>query len=104
MEKVDWSAMENGLKRREPFLRTKLCQLMYNWQHIGQQKRLMHNEEDECPAGCGCEETTMHYLLCTQSEMAKYRKLKQQLLERQLWKLGTYKGITRYILHFERVF
>ena len=69
---IDWHAIEIVLNRHKPYRRTKLCQMMYNWQHDGHQKNQMYGEEGKCPMGCGANETHMHYLHCTDEGMIKY--------------------------------
>jgi len=94
LRKIDWTSLEKTLNKYKPFQRTKICQLMYNWQNVGQQKSLYGEDKGKCPTGCGEDETYMHYLNCKHPEMSTYKKKRIQIFKQQLIQQKTYTGIT----------
>ena len=93
IKNLNWPALEKALRKQTSYRRTKLCQLMYNWQNTGQQKQQMHNNDGLCPTGCGEQETHLHYLHCNNAEMKKHRLQQLQHLNKRMEKIKTYAGI-----------
>ena len=103
------------MKATNPTRRTKIVQLMNNWQNTGDQKGKMRDarlktlseepiepdEEDRvchmCPAGCREVEKSMHYLHCPVEKLIRARKELAIKVIRQLKVIGSYEGITTMI-------
>lgn len=80
-ELIDWGALEKALKKYSEYKKSKIVQLMYNWQNDGQQKVLHHESENgECPSKCGEFESHNHYLHCKNEKMCEARSEKRRTL------------------------
>ena len=79
-ESVDWPSIGVYMKRLSIAKRAKVVKLMHNWQNTGRQKGLFYESSarspadlanvslvDRCPMGCGCYESSMHYLQCSKN-------------------------------------
>ena len=74
---IHWDAMEKAMKTYSEYKKTKMVQLMFNWQNDGQQKALFHcSQTGECPTKCGEIETHHHYLECTDARMVQCKEKK----------------------------
>ena len=92
-EQIHWNNLDLTLKSYRPFYRTKMAQLMHDWQHIGHRKELMKEDHAMCPAQCGERETHLHYMFCNDNEMSVNRDKHKRLLRKQLEAVNTYPGI-----------
>ena len=54
---IHWNALTSALSSYQPFYRTKISQLMHDWQYIGERKRIMYDKDRLCPMQCGERET-----------------------------------------------
>jgi len=93
---IDWTGLNNFLKKIGTLKRLKILQLMHDWQNIGEQKRKFNmardntakstlppitqtqQDEEKCQANCGEKEDTLHYMQCTENRM---RQERNQLLQ-----------------------
>ena len=89
----DWDAIEMALNSYKPYKLTKVAQLMYRWQYVGERKETMRDGGSVCPTGCGEMEESLHYLYRTSRDMTKRRQKHYTLLVMQLKALHTYPGI-----------
>ena len=90
---VNWYAIAAALKTYKPYKRTKVSQLMFNWQYVGERKNMMEEADGVCPTGCGDFETKLHYIFCKSKEMITRRARHRSILLKQLQVLNTYPGI-----------
>ena len=115
MESIEWEAIEKMIKNARPLRRTKIAQLMHDWQNTGRQKgkirdsRLQLNgdtpkeatieelECHKCPDGCNEEENELHFLECPQQHTIVRRRDCIKTVLRRLKKLHTYEGIMSMI-------
>ena len=51
---------------------------------------------------CGADETHMHYLHCTVTDMLNFRETRLHILNQQLKKLNTYDGLRIFIVEILR--
>ena len=98
MEKIMWDDLAMTLNSYIPIFRSKIMQLMHDWQYVGERKQLMNDSEDKCPMQCGELETRLHYLWCKDKAFCETRKKHLHLLHKQLDSAGTYPGITATIM------
>ena len=117
MDSIEWEAIEKMLKNTSPLRRTKITQLMHDWQNTGRQKgkirdsRLQASGETpkeatinelechKCPDGCQEEETELHYLECPQQHTIVRRRECIKKVLRRLKKLHTYEGIMSMVCY-----
>ena len=92
MQNIEWSSLNAALSKYIPTYKTKIIQLMYDWQAIGERKELMNEEGVNCLMQCGCKETKMHYLWCRDPEFTFKRQVHLNLLQKQLRAIYTYPG------------
>ena len=115
MSTIEWEGVESLMKSAGSTQRSKLIQLLHNWQNTGRQKgkfrdaRLKLDSEEplkateeeihchECPDGCNEEETDLHYLNCQAPHAIKRRGECIIKVLRRLKNLRTYEGITSTI-------
>ena len=98
MEHIMWDDLAMTLNSYIPIFRSKIMQLMYDWQYVWERKHLMKESEDKCPMLCGAIETRLHYLWCKDKAFCETRKKHLSLLHKQLDSAGTYPGITATIM------
>lgn len=101
-EKINWDGIEGALKSLSEYRKTKMTQLMFNWQNVGRQKRVFGEGEGKCPAGCGRDENYLHYLYCDAFDLKQFREKQLLILKKNLDKIGTYAGISCMILQILR--
>ena len=115
METIDWEGINGMLRTANPMRRTRLIQMLHNWQNIGKQKGIFRDarikqdkestneptEEEKschlCPEGCGEEEKELHYLHCPDALSIKSRRTLIRKVLRRLKAIKTYDGITSTI-------
>ena len=73
---INWPIFKAAINTYQPHYQTKICQLMHDWQYIGERKEMMYGKDNCCPMQCGQQEGKMHYLWCKDTQMA----VKQQKL------------------------
>ena len=66
---------------------------MHDWQFTRTRKQLMGEGEEMCPAQCGKVDTYMHYLVCSDKQMATFRQLLLTTFQQRLKILNTYPGM-----------
>ena len=108
-KKYNWCNIEQSLINREGMLqemkkyieykKSKIIQLMYNWQNDGYQKQKFHTHTDmSFPANCGELELHNHYLQCSNKRMIQ-KRLKRRCILHQLLNLqNTHPQITNVII------
>lgn len=73
-ELIAWKEVAQALKQYTEFKKSKIIQLMYNWQNDGEQKSYFQESSNvECPAKCGEIESHQHYLHCNATQMKNVR-------------------------------
>ena len=110
-ESIEWEGIDGMMRNSNPTRRTKIVQMIHNWQNTGSQKGKMRDarlktysddpiEPDQeernchlCPAGCGEEETSMHYLHCPTINLVKAREGLVTTVIRKMRAIRTYEGI-----------
>lgn len=98
MQRVNWNNLEQALNSyNKPFFRTKLAQLMHDWQHTGNRKAMMAEGTDDCPCQCAMKENKLHYLYYPAIQIAGGRRRLLTMLQQQLKSTNTYPGITTSI-------
>ena len=98
-EIIYWDSLEKAMKKQTEFKKSKLIQLMYNWQHDGVQKQNFQQQANvECPAKCGQVESHNHYLICEEKSMKESRLNKQRTLKQYLVMRETHPYIIRAIM------
>ena len=93
MSNIAWEGIESMMKSAGPNRRTRLVQLLHNWQNVGAQKGkfrdarlkldsdnpLTPTEEEinchKCPEGCDEAEKNLHYLECPKQHSRQRRML-----------------------------
>ena len=98
-QQINWDDLGKSLQREKEYRKTKIVQILFNWQHDGQQKKHFKTGEGKCPAGCGENEIHGHYLYCKSKEMIIKRQDFLLILKKKLQKIDTYPGITSTLLH-----
>ena len=98
LHKIHWEAIEAALSSYGPSYRTKICQLMHDWQYIGERKKLMYDKDNKCPMQCGEIETRMHYVRCKDVAISDKRKKAMRILQKQLQAMHTCPGIITCIM------
>ena len=111
MSTIDWEGIESMMNSAGSSRRTRLVQLMHNWQNVGSQKRkfrdarlklnsdnpLNPTEEEvnchKCPDGCEEEEISLHYLECPMPHAKQRRKRGIKNALHRMKNLRTYEGI-----------
>ena len=93
LQLINWDDLEAALKGYKPFYKTKIAQLMHDWQYIGERKHLFNKDTDKCPAKCGESETKQHYLVCKDKHMQLSRKPLLRAFHQRLSLLNTHPGI-----------
>ena len=96
---INWDDLGKALSREKEYRKTKIVQLIYNWQHDGQQQQYFEIGDGKCPTGCGENEEHGHYLYCQHHIMRSKRQDLLLLLKKKLLKINTYPGIISTILH-----
>ena len=91
---IQWEALEAAVSSYGPTYRTKICQLMHDWQYIGERKHLMYDKDNKCPTQCGEIESKMHYVWCRDKEVMLKRQKAMGILKKQLQAMQTCPGIT----------
>ena len=112
---VEWEGIESLLKSAGPNRRTRLVQLLHNWQNVGAQKGrfrdsrlrldsdnpLNPTEEEvdchKCQEGCDEVESNLHYLECPTTHSRERRLVGIKKVIQRLKKLRTYEGITSLV-------
>ena len=112
---VEWEGIESMLKSAGPNRRTRLVQLLHNWQNVGAQKGrfrdsrlrldsdnpLNPTEEEvdchKCQEGCDEVESNLHYLECPTTHSRERRLVGIKKVIQRLKKLRTYEGITSLV-------
>ena len=72
---VDWAAFKHCMGKLTIHKRVNVAKYVFDWQNTGRQKQKFEESkargEDRrpetvnvCPLGCGCQETSQHYLRC----------------------------------------
>ena len=98
MKEINWHAMEIALRTYKLSYRTRMMQLMHDWQYTGDRKILMKDGDGTCPMKCGYIEVKMHYIWC-KSDSITSKKLEQlHLFKLQAEAVNTYPGITSAII------
>ena len=115
MTSIEWEGIEKMMKSAPPLRRTKLIQLLHNWQNTGRQKGIFRDSRikigtevpleptteethcHKCPDGCEEEESDLHFLECPTIHARRRRKTSIKTVLRRLKCLHTYEGITSYI-------
>ena len=97
LQTINWTDLEKALLSYKPFYRTKMAQLMHDWQYTGYRQFLMSEGNAECPCQCGAMETKLHYLSCTSKEVSIGRARLLTLLQNQLKSTNTFPGISTAI-------
>ena len=88
---IHWKGIEAAFRTYSEFRKTKIIQLMYNWQHDGEQKKLFHPDaNEECPSKCGKCETHNHYLECQDESMRRIRQEKIRTVQHKLSQMNTH--------------
>ena len=101
IQTINWSVLKSVIDTYQPYYQTKICQLMHDWQYIGERKELMYDKENKCPTQCGHREGKMHYLWCTDTQMTLKRNKLLRTLQKQLQATNTCPGINSI---FTRIF
>lgn len=70
---VCWQDLGKTLEKYKPVKRTRVTQLMYDWQYVGRWREMIIGTCGKCK-GCGREETKLHYLTCSSQHMVNGRK------------------------------
>ena len=99
MENILWMDLSLILNSYTPIYKSRIMQLMHDWQQVGEQKQLMNETDIKCPMQCGESETRLHYLRCKDKAFCETRKKHLHLLHKQLESAGTYPGITTTIIN-----
>ena len=115
LECIEWEGIESTLKPTSPLRRTKLIQMLHNWQNVGAQKgkfrdaRIKINSDNPlppteeeitchlCPEGCGEEERELHYLHCPTTAAKEKRSRSAHKAMSRLKKIKTHEGITSIV-------
>ena len=115
MDTIEWEGIEKMMNNAPPMRRTKIMQLLHNWQNTGRQKgkfrdarlRLQSDEPLEptleevdcqkCPEGCDEEENELHFLECPKEHTRLRRKECIKKVLQKLKKIRTYEGIMSHV-------
>ena len=81
---INWKDIESALNTYKPFYRTRMAQLMHDWQHTGDRIQLMNEGKADCPTQCGQCETKLHYLQCPDNSVRVERRKALTLFTHQL--------------------
>ena len=95
---IHWHGLNQAITTYTQFKRTKICQLMFNWQNTGFQKIQIEGTDGKCPTQCGEIEGYNHYLACRDERMKKVRYKELQKVKKGLEKSNTYPGIITAVL------
>ena len=93
LQLINWDNLDAAIKGYKPFYKTKIAQLMHDWQYIGERKKLFNHNHDKCPAQCGEPETKQHYLECKDTTMQASRQSLMRAFRQRLTLLNTYPGL-----------
>ena len=74
IQTIHWDALEKALKTTTAFQRSKIAQIIFNWQNVGTQKKSFDDSDNACPTSCGEVETQLHYLKCKNPIMIQHRQ------------------------------
>ena len=96
---INWEGLAQAMKKYSEYKKSKVIQLMYNWQNDGCQKQKFHAQADAlCPAKCGEVETHNHYLRCNDKRMIQTRIERRRILRQHLNLRNTHPQITNAII------
>ena len=103
---VDWKSIGVYMKRLSIAKRSKVMKLMHNWQNTGRQKGLfaesaattpeqlgLVSQVEKCPMGCGCYESSMHYLQCKKNPCSAEMKRGLDGIKQWMKKSDTYPAL-----------
>lgn len=117
---IDWEGIQAYLKSITIHKKFHITQMMYNWQHIGRQKKKFavaktdqnENQDDEskrlaqealqhlgsCPFQCGQQENHLHYMYCTAPKAVEQRRTSSNKFKTTLQRLDIYEPIIYLLL------
>ena len=88
---INWNAIGDAMNTYSEYKKTKIIQLMYDWQHDETQKLLFkQNSENVCPMNCGETKNHNHYLYCKDDRMQNAKMRLLQRLKQTLTKMNTH--------------
>ena len=100
---IAWDELSKSLAKYTEFKKSKIVQMMYNWQNDGEQKTTFHQSaQGECPAQCGEPETHHHYLTCQAPSMKKSRESQIRILKQYLTIRNTHPHIINTTIRYLR--
>ena len=115
IREIDWEGIESMMRNASPLRRTRLVQLLNDWQNTGSQKGKFRDArlnldkgelvkataEEEychlCPGECNETETNLHYLECPALLAQTGRRGLIKKVLKRLKNLRTYEGITSMV-------
>ena len=70
---IAWDEMGEYMNSLSDHRVTNVVKFVHNWQNDGQQKLNFYGveEETQCPAKCGEQETNLHFIACQSTPIAK---------------------------------
>ena len=74
--------------------RTRIAQLIHDWQYTGDRKELMGECDTQCPFGCKSQEGKVHYISCQKKPIAEARQIHRRIFSKVLHSMNTYPGIS----------
>ncbi len=87
--KVDWSALGNGMHRLSRLQWFTYCKLLHGILNTNVQNKKFYNQSDLCPCCHNASETFLHVLTCPNKEVTRHRKHQQVILWKTLLAIHT---------------
>jgi len=101
-EKISWGSFEQAMKTYTEYKKSKIIQLIWDWQNVGRQKEKLEQGKGTCPLNCTEYETHTHYLACKDTRMIENQKKNRNRVKIFLDKKNTCPTITKYIIRILR--
>lgn len=101
-EYIGWKSLGMAMNTYTEFKKSKVIQLLWDWQNVGRQKEKINDEEGICPLNCKEFETHTHYLACKDPRMIEFQKKTRNKVKLYLDKKNTCPMITKYIIRLLR--
>ena len=74
IECIEWKSLEMAMKTYTEYKKSKIVQLIWDWQNVGRQKERIEQDNGQCPLHCNEYDTHAHYLVCKDERMEECRK------------------------------
>ena len=98
---INWEAIESAMKSYTEIRKTRMTQLMFDWQNDGHQKMLFDaSTQAMCPAECGEIEDHNHYLYCKDKRMSELRLQKLRSLRLRLERMESHPYIISTLMRY----